>query len=338
MKKAVFSGDIQDIVVYKGPKGAVTLRAQVEKETLWATLNQIADLFGRDKSVISRHITDIYRSGELSRIATVAKNATVQKEGKRMISRTIEYYNLDVILSVGYRVNSKQATAFRIWATETLREYLLHGYVLNRKALIESKHNTLRDLEKTVSFIQSAISKRSLDQNEIGGILQVVREYAHSFLLLDTYDRGVLENKETKKAPKEFLYTTAQESLAILKSELMKKSEASDLFAKDRGDGLASIIGSIHQSFGGESVYASIELRAAHLLYFVVKNHPFFDGNKRSGAFLFIRFLHLHRKLTRSNGEKVIADTTLVALTLLVAESDPKEKDQMISLITQLIA
>ena len=327
----------EEIVIYRGPKGPVSLKAQLKEETLLATLNQIADLFGVQKAAISKHIKNILSSGELSRLATVSILETVQNESGRQVMRKIEYYNLDMIIAVGYRVNSKQATAFRIWATETLREYVLHGYVLNKKALLESNRNKLKDLEKTVEFIQSVVQRKYLDQSEISGILQVIREYANSFVLLDTYDKGELVNLSTKSNFRNFSFKEVRLALDELKNELINKNQATDLFAKDRKENLEGIISAIHQSFGGKNLYDSVELRAAHLLYFIIKDHPFYDGNKRSGAFLFVRFLDIHGKLRRKNGEKIIADNTLTALALLVAESDPKEKEQIIALITQLI-
>ncbi len=335
--KIIENNNTQEIVIYRGPKGPVSLLAQIKQETILATLNQIADLFGVQKAAISKHIKNILSSGELSKKATVSILETVQNEGGRKILRSIEYYNLDMIIAVGYRVNSKQATAFRIWATETLRDYLLHGYVLNKQVLLESKRNTLKDLEKTVELIQSVVQRKYLDQDEVSGVLQVIREYANSFVLLDTYDKGELVNLSTKSNFKNFPFKEARLALDELKKELINKGQATELFAKDRKENLEGIVSAIHQSFGGKNLYDSVELRAAHLLYFIIKDHPFFDGNKRSGAFLFVRFLDIHNKLRRKNGEKIIADNTLTALALLVAESDPKEKEQIIALITQLI-
>ena len=326
-----------EIVIYRSPKGAVTLRAQLEKETMWASLTQIAELFGRDKSVISRHIKDILGSGELNKKATVAKNATVQYEGKRQIKRTIEYYNLDMILSVGYRVNSKQATTFRIWATETLRDYLLHGYVLNRKALSESKYNTLKDLERTVAFIRTVAARKYLEQDEMASLLSVIQDYASSFALLNEFDSGNVPLAQGKAKLMPLSYEDAVEAVSLLKKDLSKRGEASELFGVERDNGLKGVIGNVHQSFGGKTLYASVEERAAHLLYFVIKDHPFIDGNKRSAAFLFVLFLKRHKALLKKDGERKINDAALTALALLVAGSDPKEKDQMIALVTQLV-
>lgn len=323
--------------MYRGPKGAVTLRAQLEKETMWATLNQIADLFGVQKAAISKHINNITATGELSRKATVSILETVQTEGERQIKRKIEYYNLDMIIAVGYRVNSKQATAFRIWATETLRDYLLHGYVLNRKALAESKYNTLKDLERTVQFIQTVATRKYLEQDEMASLLAVIRDYASSFALLNEFDSGSVALERGKAKLVSFPYEEVVEATSLLKKDLMKRGEASELFGVERDNGLKGVIGNIHQSFGGQTLYGSVEERAAHLLYFIIKDHPLVDGNKRTGAFLFILFLKKHKALLKKNGEKKINDAALTALALLVAASDPKEKEQMIALITQLI-
>ncbi len=328
----------EDIVIYKGPKGNVTLRAQVEKDTMWASLSQIADLFGVQKAAVSKHIKNIYQTGELSQRATVSILETVQNEGKRTIHRSMEYYNLDVMIAVGYRVNSKQATTFRKWATETLRDFMLHGYVLNRQRLIESKQNTIKGLEKTVDLIRTVASRKYLEQDEIVSLLDVIKGYAHSWFLLQEYDEGSLTlSTSTKKVTKQLAYESARHAIDALRVELVNKGEASDLFGNERDGTFAGILKSIYQTFGGKELYKSIEEKAAHLLYFIIKDHPFSDGNKRIGSFLFIIFLQQNGILRNKNGEKKLHDNTLVALALLVAESNPKEKEQIVALITQLI-
>jgi len=250
----------------------------------------------------------------------------------------MEYYNLDVMIAVGYRVNSKQATTFRKWATETLRDFMLHGYVLNRQRLIESKQNTIKGLEKTVDLIRTVASRKYLEQDEIVSLLDVIKGYAHSWFLLQEYDEGSLTlSTSTKKVTKQLAYESARHAIDALRVELVNKGEASDLFGNERDGTFAGILKSIYQTFGGKELYKSIEEKAAHLLYFIIKDHPFSDGNKRIGSFLFIIFLQQNGILRNKNGEKKLHDNTLVALALLVAESNPKEKEQIVALITQLI-
>lgn len=316
------------IVIYQASSGAILLRGDVKNETIWANLNEIASLFGRDKSVISRHIRDIFKQGELIEEATVAKNATVQKEGERQITRIIEYYNLDVILSVGYRVNSKTATQFRQWATKTLKEHITKGYTINRNQIRKNYGSFM----KSVSDIQLLLPEHvTLDPKTI---LDLIKEFATTWMSLDAYDKEELLIKEVTK--KNVKLTGEELLLAIfnLKSELLRKGEGSDIFAQERQRGsIDGIVGNVMQTFGGQSLYKSLEEKAAHLLYFMVKNHPFIDGNKRSGAFAFIWFL----RKTQARGGRNINPATLTALTLLIAESNPKNKDQMVALVTQLL-
>lgn len=319
----------KNIVIYQAKNGAIELKADTTKETIFANLNQIASLFSVQKSAISKHIKNIFDSGELSPKATVSKMETVQKEGKREIMRSIEMYNLDVIIAVGYRVNSKTATQFRIWATKTLREYLTKGYVLNKKQ-IQKNH---KEFLKTINSIQELLPENiNLDPKSI---LDLVKEFSNTWKSLDAYDKESLTKIGiTKKSIK----ISAEElinSISILKNDLLKKGEATDIFAQERIQGsIEGIIGNVMQSFGGQDVYKTIEEKSANLLYFVVKNHPFVDGNKRSGAFAFIWFL----RKTGVKGYKNINPSTLTALTILIAESNPNKKEQMIALITQLLS
>jgi prophage maintenance system killer protein len=322
------------MVIYQAKSGAIEMRGDLGKETLWASLDQIAQVFGRDKSVISRHIRNIFKEQELDPKAVVAKNATTANDGKVY---QVDYFNLDMILSVGYRVNSKTATAFRIWATKTLREYITKGIVLNEKRFKESHINTLRDIQKTVAFIQEVALRKQLDQDEMKSLLSVVRDYAHSWELLDQYDKGDVLIASSKKKTKLLDYENVRGALDTLKHELIKKGEAGDLFAKERDGSFQGILKTIHQTFDGKELYPSLEEKAAHLLYFVIKDHPFFDGNKRSGAFLFIWFLQINNALFKKNSERKINDNALVALALLIAQSDPRDKEQMVALTTQLI-
>jgi prophage maintenance system killer protein len=296
----------------------------------------MAILFQRDKSVISRHLRNVYQNGELERKATVAKNATVQKEGRRRVERLIESYNLDAIISVGYRVNSKRGTQFRIWATGTIRDHLIQGYTLHERRLRE---RGVTELEQAVQLLSRTLTNQALVSHEGKGVLDIVSGYARSWLLLQQYDEnrlGIPEKRHPAKAS--IPYDQARKAIATLKARLLERGQASALFGQERGGQLAGILGSIEQTFGGESLYPSIEEKAAHLLYFVIKDHPFSDGNKRIGSFLFILFLRANGYLKDATGAPKINDNALVALALLTAESEPQNKDLMIRLVMNLLA
>ena len=318
----------KEVVIYQAPSGAIELRGDFDSQNIWATLDQIATVFGRDKSVVSRHLSNIYKENELTRASTVAKNATVQTEGKRTIVRDIEYYNLDAIISVGYRVNSKVATEFRKWATKTLREHITKGYTINRKQIAKNYDAFM----KVVADVQALLPEQvALDPKQV---LELIKEFASTWVSLDAYDKEELKPVgKTKKAVK----LSAAELLAAiidLRTTLMKKGEATELFAQERASGsVEGIVGNVMQFFGGQALYKTAEEKAAHLLYFMVKNHPFSDGNKRSGAFAFVWFL----RKAKIRGARNINPASLTALTLLVAESDPARKEQMTALITQML-
>ncbi|MDK2797675.1 MAG: hypothetical protein PWQ19_1225 [Tepidiphilus sp.] len=319
------------VVIYEGGEARVEVR--VERESVWLSLQQLAELFGRDKSVISRHLKAIFASGELERAATVAKNATVQREGEREVVREIEYYNLDAIISVGYRVNSTRATRFRQWATRVLREHLTRGFSLDRARF----ERNAAELEAALQLVKKAAAGEALTLDEGRGLVDVIARYTQTFLWLQRYDEGLLE--EPPGSPGGVLPSLEESRAAIarLKADLMARGEASDLFGRERGDAFAALLGNLEQTVFGELAYPTIETKAAHLLYFVIKNHPFSDGNKRTGAFLFVDFLARNGRLLRG-GEPVINDVGLAALALLVAESDAKNKDVMIRLIENMLA
>ena len=322
MKKA------QKIVVYQGKNGAIELREDIRTETIWATLGQIADLFDTDKSGISRHIKNIFDSEELDHKATVAIFATVQKEGNREVSRDIEYFNLDMILSVGYRVNSRKATTFRQWATKTLRSHIVDGYTINKKRLVKNYGAFLKAVELIKALLPAG-----------GGVdaanaMELIKMFASTWLSLDAYDKSNLPKAGTTKRQVEFTGEELTQALKKLKHELMSKKQATDLFGLSRGaQSIAGIIGNIFQTFGGQDLYATVEEKAAHLLYFMVKNHPYADGNKRSGAFAFVWFL---KQAGILNPARLTAEA-LTALTLFVAESNPKDKDRMVGLVLLLL-
>lgn len=313
------------IVIYQAPSGAIELRGDVGKETIWATLDQIAEVFGRDKSVISRHLKNIFKEDELSRASVVAKNATTAADGKVY---QVEYYNLDAIISVGYRVNSKTATQFRQWATKTLREHITRGYTINRKRIA----NNYEAFMKSVSGIQALLPEHmTLDPK---AILDLVKEFSSTWMSLDAYDKDTLAIIGTTKKSITFSGKELKDAIANFRSELRKSGSAAEIFARERATGsVEGIVGNVMQSFGGKFVYKSVEEQAAHLLYFMVKNHPFTDGNKRGAAFAFIWFL----RKAKAKKFRNVSPPTLTALTLLIAESDPKKKEQMVALVTQLL-
>lgn len=320
---------MNQIAIYQSESGAVDVR--LDGETVWLSLQQMADLFGRDKSVISRHLRNVFNDGELERPAVVAKNATTAGDGK---TYQVEYFNLDAILSVGYRVNSVQGTRFRQWATRLLREHLTRGYTLNQQRL----HTNAAELEAALQLVRKAAQTPELNADTGRGLVDIVTRYAHTFLWLQRYDEGLLTEPASQPGGQLPSVMEARQALARLKTDLMQRGEATDLFARERGDGLPALLGNLDQSVFGEPAYPSVEAKAAHLLYFVIKNHPFADGNKRSGAFLFVDFLHRNGRLLNAQGHPVINDTGLAALALLVAESDPAQKDVLIRLVMHMLA
>ncbi len=322
------------IVIYEGADRAVEVRLDTGQETVWLTQEQMTAIFDVQKAAVSKHLKNIYEDGELEREATVSKMETVRTEGKRQITRQIEHYNLDAIISVGYRVNSRRAVQFRQWATRTLREHLTRGWTLNRQRF----EANARELEAAMALVRKAAQSPELTTESGRGLVDIVSRYAQTFLLLQRYDEGLLTDPQAQPGGRLPSVKEARAALDNLKAELMARGEATDLFARDRGDGLASLMGNLDQSVFGEPAYPSVEAKAAHLLYFVVKNHPFSDGNKRSAAFLFVDFLHRNGRLLDAAGEPVINDVGLAALTLLVAESDPANKETMIRLIMNMLA
>jgi prophage maintenance system killer protein len=323
-----------EVIIYKAKNGP-QLDVHFEQETVWLNINQIAVLFNTDKSGVSRHINNIYKDRELKKGATVAKIATVQTEGNRKIKREIEYYNLDMIISVGYRVNSARATQFRIWATQTLKNYLIKGFAINEKRLTEAKER-FEQLKTAVSFLQEK-SKTSLLQGQESEILELLAAYAKTVNILDEYDRGVIGIAKGIK-PKFILTEEIAYGLVDqVKTQLSASGNAGDFFGRERENSFKAIVGNIYQTFGGQELYPTLEIKAAHILYLTIKDHPFSDGNKRLASLLFIYFLERCGSLYHQTGEKKINDNALAALALLIAESQPKEKDQMIALITQLI-
>ena len=324
-----------EIVIYKDAKEGARVEVRLEKETVWLPLNQIADLFDTDKSGISRHIKNIYKNGELNSKATVAKIATVQKEGKREIKRSIEFYNLDIILSVGYRVNSKRATQFRIWANKILKQYLIKGFVVNEKRLLESREK-FADLQNVIVFLKDK-SEKELLKGQTGEILNLLSSYSKTLSVLEQYDKDSIKNVKGAKSTFVLGYEKCLDIIKEIQTNLLAKGEAGDLFGNERDKSFEGIIKGIYQTFERKELYPSIEDKSSHLLYFIIKDHPFSDGNKRIASFIFVYFLDKNNHLHKTSGEKKINDNALVALALLIAESDPEEKDIMIKIIKNLL-
>jgi len=319
-----------NIIIYQLEDGKTEINVQLDKETVWLNLNQMADLFERDKSVISRHINNIFKEKELPKNSVVAKNATTASDGKIY---QVDYYNLDVIISVGYRIKSKRGTQFRIWANQIIKEYLIKGYSLNKKRL-EQETEQLQELQNSVKILRKVLNYKSLTNDESIGLLGIISDYAYALDILDQYDYQKLEIKDT--SGKETYRLTYEEAIAKIK--LAKKTHGnSELFGHEKDNSFQSSISTIYQTFDGKDLYPSIEEKAANLLYFITKNHSFSDGNKRIAAFLFLYFLERNRILFDDNGNKRIANNTLVALTLMIAVSKPEEKDTMTKVIVNLI-
>jgi len=315
-----------EIVVFEAPDGEIRVDVRLEQDTVWLSLTQLAELFGRDKSVISRHLRNIFTTRELEREATVAKNATVQHEGDREVVREIEYFNLDAIISVGYRVNSKRGTQFRIWATQILRDHLVKGYSVNQRRLAE--------LKQTVRLVATMAERRDLSGDEATALLRVVGEYSRALDLLDDYDH---QRVPAPRAGSQTRYAlTYKEAIGIV-NRLRERFGGSTLFGQEKDESLHSSLQAIMQTFGGQDLYPSLEEKAAHLLYFLVKNHSFVDGNKRIAAALFLWFLERNSVLTNATGAHLISDAALVAMTLMIAESRPEEKDVLVRIVMHLL-
>ena len=322
--------DRGEIIIYQTADGETRLDVRMENDSVWLTQAQIAQLFGTEIPAISKHIRNIFQSGELEREATVSKMEMVRQEGKRTVKRRIDTYNLDMILSVGYRVNSKNATQFRIWANKVLKEYLIKGYAVNSQAKIEQ----LEELKQTVRLLSKVLSAKEVTKSEAVGLLRVITDYTYGLDTLDRYDYQQLEvTATTAEEPFHATYENAMEALQVLRD----KFGGSELFAHEKDESFKSTMGVIYQTFGGRDLYPSVEEKAANLLYLTVKNHSFSDGNKRIAAFLFLWFLENNRILYRADGSRLLDNNTLVALTLMIAESRTEEKDVMTKVVVNLI-
>lgn len=315
--------------IYKSDSG-VEVSILVEDETVWATQRQMAEIFDTTPQNITLHLKRVYKDKEIAKKATCKEYLQVQTEGNREVKRMQQYYNLDAILSVGYRINSKRGTQFRQWATQRLKEYLVKGYAINQKRLDE--------LGKMLHLIERSGNTENLQLQEAKGLLDILGRYTKSFVLLNQYDsQNLPKQKLNEHITYEIKYDEAVAAIKELKKQLKARKEASDLFGREKDDSFKSSLQGIVQTFGGKYLYPSIEEQAAHLLYFVIKNHSFNDGNKRIGAFLFVWFLEKNKHRYKPDGELKINDNGLTAIALLVAQSRPEEKEFMIPLIVNLI-
>ena len=319
------------IVIYQTKGGSVSLKVKLYEETIWLKQVQIAELFDVERSVVTKHLHNIFKDGELT------EKSNVQKLHIANSDKPVKSYNLDAIIAVGYRVNSKQATQFRIWATKVIKDYIIKGYTFNQQRIKQLRSARLKDLERAINLIKKTIEIKQLTVGGTSGLLKVISDYASSWLLLYKYDQERLEIKKTTKAKYYPNYKEARGSIVELKNNLIKEKQATEIFGQERRDSFQAIIGNINQTFDGKELYPSVEEKAAHFLYFVIKDHPFIDGNKRIGAFLFIVFLAKNKYLFKTTGERKINDNALVALALLIAESNPKEKDIFIKLIINFL-
>ena len=326
----IFSMNQSAIEIFKTEDGATEIRVILDNDTVWLNLNQISSLFERDKSVISRHIGNVFKEGELLRNSVVANFATTAEDGK---TYQVDFYNLDVIISVGYRIKSKRGTQFRIWANKILKEYLLDGFVLNEKKLIQ-QNEKLKDLQESIKILGDVLKYKTLSTDESTGLLKIVSDYAYALDILDRYD---YQNLKVSSTSENNVFRLTYED-AIAQIEIARKYYGnSSLFGNEKDDSFKSSIATIYQTFNGIDLYPSIEEKAANLLYFITKNHSFTDGNKRIAAFLFLYFMERNGVLYDESGRKRIADNALVALTLMIAVSKTEEKDIMVKVVINLI-
>ena len=317
-----------DIILYQADDGTTRLDVRIDQDTVWLTQDQMADLFGRERSVITKHLRNVFREDELDEASVRANFARTAADGK---TYQVQFFNLDAIISVGYRVNSKRGTQFRQWATRVLREHLVRGYTINEQRLREQDRK-LADLRRTVGLLEKTMTSQAVGLDEAKGLLRVITDYAYALTTLDRYDHGTLAiEKTTRPVPYILTYEAAMEIVMSMKAGF------GGLFGLEKDKGFASALGAIYQTFGGEELYPSIEEKAASLLYFIIKNHAFIDGNKRIGAALFVVFLAANGALYRADGSKRLADNALVALTLLIAEAKAEDRETIITVIVSLI-
>jgi len=321
------------ILIYQTVDGETAIDVKLVNDTIWLNQKQIAELFGTEVPAISKHINNIHKTKELLVDSTVSKMEIVRKEGKREVKRLVDHYNLDMIVSVGYRVNSIRGTQFRIWANKVLKDYIAHGYAIDRKRFQEESRQ-LNELKQTVKLLGKVTENQILNSDEAIGLLKVITDYTYALDVLDQYDHQILQIEAT--SPENIFEITYHSAMEAIK-RLRDKFGGSNLFGNEKDQSFQGSLAAIYQTFGGQYLYPSVEEKAANLLYFVIKNHSFSDGNKRIAAFLFVWFLEKNGILYHFDGSKKIADNALVALTLMIAESKPDEKEMMIKVVVNLI-
>jgi len=315
------------IVIYNAEDGTVSLDVHLERETIWLNQKQMSLLFDKDTDTIGLHIRNAYKEGELEEAGTTEEYSVVQNEGGRSVRRSVRFYNLDMVISVGYRVKSNRGTQFRIWATKVLRDHLLKGYTVNNRRMEE--------LKQTIRLVANMADRHDLSGDEATALLRVVGEYSASLDLLDDYDHQRVAPPPPSSMIK--VEELGYDEAVRIVGRLRERFEGSSLFGVEKDGGLHSALGAIMQTYGGKELYPGLEEKSAHLLYFLVKNHAFVDGNKRIGAALFLWFLEKNKALHRKNGERRVSDAALVAITLLIAESKPIEKDIIVRIVTHLL-
>lgn len=320
------------IIIYEDKKTGIKLETHLENESVWLTQDQIALAFGTKRPAITKHLNNIFKSKELEEKSVSSILEHTARDGKRY---SVKIYNLDAIISVGYRVNSQKATKFRIWATNVLRKHIVEGYTINENRLLEA-NNKFKELQQAVSFIQETSKKKALIGQE-AEIFNLLSSYSKTLTLLNEYDKDQIKEVKGTKSDFQLTYEDCQKVIKEIKFKLIEKDEAGDLFGSEKDNSFESAIKNLYQTFGGKELYKTLEDKAANLLYLVIKDHSFSDGNKRIGSFLFVYFLDKTNSLYKTNGEKKINDNALVALALLIAESDPNEKDVLVKIVKNLI-
>lgn len=323
----------KQIMIYETGGKTVRFNLNAGEETLWATQAQMAELFDVTSQNITTHLKNIYKEGELEEERTCKEFLQVQNEGSREVSRKIKAYNLDAIISVGYRVNSRKATDFRIWATNVLRNYIVHGVAVNERRLGELSQQQLQETSQMLDVVRRLMAQGELTGGEANGVLEIIARYAEAFRVLKEYDDGFVRLNDKTKGRK---MLEAGDAVKMI-DQLREVLHAGEMFGKLRGDEFEGILRTIYQSFGGEEVYPTVAEKAANLFYFIIKDHPFFDGNKRIASLLFVTFLHMNEYGLTKEGDLKISDKALVALALMVAESEPREKGLMVAVVCRLL-
>ena len=320
-----------EIVTYKSPEGP-KIEVKFERGNIWLTQDQIALLFGTKRPAITKHVNNIFKDGELKEKSVSSILEHTARDGKTYKTK---FYALDTIISVGYRVNSKKATDFRVWATHKLKNFLIRGFAIDEKRLLETE-NKFKELQNAVDFLKQK-SKHELLAGQEKEILGLLADYSKTLTLLEQYDKEEVNLHKEGKGKFILDHEIVKNVILEVKKELVNKKEASEFFGQENGEKLKGLMGAIYQTFEKKELYPSIEEKAAHLLYFIIKDHPFIDGNKRTASFLFVYFLDKNKYLYRETGEKKINDNALTALALLIAVSDPREKDKLIKIVTNLL-